>query len=255
MSSSLLSIGSECSHPACNELDFLPIVCRCEKPFCRHHASPESHQCTFQYNLTHVPFRKLRRCDVSDCAEPALNTACLQCNKSFCPVHRHQTSHSCTVSDTPPSEKTMAARALLAKNFPASSSRKVVPQRVVKVPTDPVKLAQYRKIELMKMRHRAIPGDPKDGPSSAPLDQRLHVKVVIEGGSEKVFWFRKMTIAGKVLDFLTAHLKPKSSNESSLQLMKVLAGEDNHVLLNDRTLADQVEDGDTLLIANFDPKA
>ncbi|KAG5645850.1 hypothetical protein DXG03_005192 [Asterophora parasitica] len=92
-------------------------------------------------------------------------------------------------------DKSAAARALLAKNFPAassSSSKKIVSPRIAKVPTDPVKLAQYRKVELMKMRHRATPGDPKDGLSSTPLDQRLHVKITDDGGAEQVFWFRKV---------------------------------------------------------------
>jgi len=48
----------------------------------------------------------------------------------------------------------------------------------------------------MKMRHRAIPGDPKDKPSSVLVDQRLHVKVKLDDPNyprkEGVFWFRKV---------------------------------------------------------------
>jgi len=255
---SLLSIGSQCSHPSCGEIDFLPIICRCDKHFCRHHISPEIHQCTIDpaaNNPTNVPFDKLPRCNANDCFQPSLGMTCSQCYKSFCAAHRHTSSHSCVVEEAAPLEKTAIARALLAKNFSVSSSMKAVAQRVTKVPTDPAKLAQYRKIELMRMRHRASPGDPKDGPSSTPLDQRLHVKVVLTGGVEKVFWFRKRIVTGKVLDLLAAHLKMKSSNESSLQLTKVLANEDNQVLLNDRLIADQVEDGNTLIVAPVDSKA
>lgn len=76
------------------------------------------------------------------------------------------------------------------------------------------------------MRHRAVPGDPKDKPDVVMVDQRLHVKVtgaMDAKGKERVFWFRKVsrlhsmiTVAqltaiqtvgtGKVLDLLAQHL-------------------------------------------------
>jgi hypothetical protein len=94
--------------------------------------------------------------------------------------------------------KNEAAHALLVKHFPgaatASSGRSAsVPTR--KVPTDPKKLAQLQKVELMRMRHRAVPADPKDKPGSIGVDQRLHVKVRCKGDGgaiEKIFWFRKV---------------------------------------------------------------
>jgi hypothetical protein len=46
------------------------------------------------------------------------------------------------------------------------------------------------------MRHHAIPGDPKDKPSSILVDQRLHVKVKLGdpnyAAREGIFWFRKV---------------------------------------------------------------
>jgi len=43
------------------------------------------------------------------------------------------------------------------------------------------------------MRHHAIPGDPKDKPSSILIDQRLHVKVKLDHpAKEGMFWFRKV---------------------------------------------------------------
>lgn len=94
--------------------------------------------------------------------------------------------------------KNEAAHNVLAKHFQtvnkagASSASKPT---IKKRPTDPKKLAQLQKIELMQMRHRAIPGDPKDKPDSVLVDQRLHVKIKDEvdaKGKDKVFWFRKV---------------------------------------------------------------
>lgn len=95
-----------------------------------------------------------------------------------------------------------AARALLAKNFPSTSKTKAAPTaaRAPKIPTDPVKLAQLRKIELMKMRHRAVPLDPKDKLAALLQDDRLHIKVASDDNTEKVFWVRKVglpSLSGK----------------------------------------------------------
>ncbi|KAG6861753.1 hypothetical protein C0995_012758 [Termitomyces sp. Mi166 len=103
--------------------------------------------------------------------------------------------------------------------------RKTTSKRVAKAPTDPVKLAQFRKVELIKMRHRAISGDLKEGPQSVPFDQRLHLKFKGGGDEENVLWFRK-----------------------SLQLNKILDNGDREVLGNNKPIGDLVEDGDTVTV-------
>jgi hypothetical protein len=109
--------------------------------------------------------------------------------------HRHPKSHSCQIKPSV-EHKNETARALLAKNFPSTSKAKVAPlARPTKIPTDPVKLAQFRKIELIKMRHRAVPVDPKDKLSVLPQDDRLHFKMLCEDNTEKVFWVRKVRLA------------------------------------------------------------
>jgi hypothetical protein len=48
----------------------------------------------------------------------------------------------------------------------------------------------------MKMRHRAVPGDPRDNASSISVDQRLHVRVTtdaeLNSEGERLLWFRKV---------------------------------------------------------------
>jgi hypothetical protein len=48
----------------------------------------------------------------------------------------------------------------------------------------------------MKMRHRALPVDPKDKSTSVDIDQRFHLQVIFEGdpSTTKVFWFRKVNL-------------------------------------------------------------
>jgi hypothetical protein len=96
----LLDIGAQCSHSSCNELDFLPIVCRCNRYYCRHHITPDMHSCPVDLaaeNSNHsIPFQKLQRCVVETCGNPSLNAfnahsgaasipaTCSQCQQSFC---------------------------------------------------------------------------------------------------------------------------------------------------------------------------
>jgi hypothetical protein len=89
------------------------------------------------------------------------------------------------------------------KNFP-SQKASAAAQRKAKI-RDPKKLAHFQKVQLMKMRHRAIPANEKDKSSSTPIDHRLHVKVQLVGlkaeslCEEKVFWFRKVNYISYVV--------------------------------------------------------
>lgn len=44
----LMSIGAHCSHPECNQLDFLPFRCSaCRHVYCQEHRSAAAHSCTY----------------------------------------------------------------------------------------------------------------------------------------------------------------------------------------------------------------
>lgn len=70
-------------------------------------------------------------------------------------------------------------------------------RRSVKPPTDPKKLAQIQKVALMKMRHSATAGDPRDKSSTVPANERLHIKARLKVTGmpvqERLIWFRKVT--------------------------------------------------------------
>lgn len=43
----LMGVGSHCTHPECNQLDFLPFKCSgCSQVFCGEHRSCSSHNCS-----------------------------------------------------------------------------------------------------------------------------------------------------------------------------------------------------------------
>ncbi|EIM90521.1 uncharacterized protein STEHIDRAFT_51503 [Stereum hirsutum FP-91666 SS1] len=218
-------IGAHCSLSSCNELDLLPIRCLCDKQYCRKHFLPDDHACPINLTATPQPaLDKLQRCASVNCKKPSLEAfvrssdtnrvpaLCPRCNLAYCASHREPSSHSCPVPLIENPAKNEAAHALLTKHFQvagrtgSSSASNTAPK---KRPTDPKKLAQLQKIELMQMRHRAVPGDPKDKPDTILIDQRLHVKIKDEvdaKGKDRVFWFRKTIGVGKALDLLTAQL-------------------------------------------------
>jgi len=202
----LPQIGAHCSLPSCNVLDFLPLVCQCKATFCSQHISPDLHLCRAVHtnnNAGTTSAPPVQRCALESCQKPSLpaynKTGCSICHKLFCaecvslvgsfvlcihpcPSHRHPETHNC------PSQP---IDAIASKSQYSAVIQKSLRFRSAKPPTDPTKLLQWRKMEVMKMRHRAVCGDPKDKTSSLPPDQRLHVKIHFQD-ADKVFWFRKV---------------------------------------------------------------
>ncbi|KAJ3530713.1 hypothetical protein NMY22_g8455 [Coprinellus aureogranulatus] len=267
--SDLLQVGARCSLSSCNINDFLPITCKCGHTFCREHIFPDSHGCSAVSTSAASGAEaqegnektKLCRCSVEGCSKPTMfaftatpeRETCNQCNKAFCVGHRYPDTHACAPhpNTTAPSTSQSAARALLEKNFGsnlAGSSTRAPKAKPTfgakKPPSDPVKLAQYRKVQLMKMKHSAQPADPKDTPGSVPQGLRLVVGVSYDR-QERAFWFREGISTGKAVDLLASQFQVKESK--SMSLVKLNAS-GNVPLHNARPLAEEAADGDTLLL-------
>ncbi|KAI0811105.1 hypothetical protein BC629DRAFT_1672292 [Irpex lacteus] len=276
----LPAIGAHCALDTCNVNDFLPIRCRCDRLFCKDHISPETHTCPTLQNedksTGSAPQWKLQRCAVEKCNEPSLDayvvddsdtkdrppTTCERCKRSFCAKHRTPASHSCTAPlPDQPLPRNEAAKAILAQIFPAKasasstatgSSSTVPAKRKIPTLSNPKKAAQIRQVELMKMRHRAQPADPRDKNRNVPIGERLHVKVSAEGkDEEKLFWFQKTMTTGKALDILASHVGMSSDKAQPLYLCRNMTAseqDDSLALENDKLLADQIEDGTSLIL-------
>ncbi|ETW85566.1 hypothetical protein HETIRDRAFT_448635 [Heterobasidion irregulare TC 32-1] len=283
-----LTGAAHCALPSCNELDLLPIRCICGTQYCRKHFTRDAHACPVDpaalRSTAAAAFAPLLRCALTTCSKPSLeaytssstaddperiSARCPRCHLAYCATHRTPVSHSCPIPEPAPAPKDPSAHALLAKYFPSASTSTVTskptpPPRQRSIPTDPKKLAQLQKLELMKMRHRAVPGDPKDSTRTAvPVDQRLHVKLSPHAAEssppglgtstkpESVFWFRKTTGTGRALDLLADHLHTSAPAGHFLQLAKISPTEEATVLRTDQPLVDQVEDGALLSISTI----
>ncbi|OBZ75474.1 AN1-type zinc finger protein 1 [Grifola frondosa] len=261
------SIGAHCSVSSCNVNDFLPIRCKCEHLFCKDHILPESHSCPVDPSARDsvIPFPRLHRCAAVNCSKPSLDSyvsdsadvvgrtpaVCVRCQLSFCAVHRDAKAHSCAAIDPSATSSTNeTARAMLAKYFPPVSGSTKTP-RSSKPSVNPKKAAQLCQVELMKMRHHAQPGDPKDKGSSVLLEQRIHLMIrrADDNLPERSFWFRKTIGTGRVIDLLASHFALSISDSSPLYLAKNMPNEGGpEHLRTDLLLSAQVEDGSHLLL-------
>ncbi|KAI0029308.1 hypothetical protein K488DRAFT_56634 [Vararia minispora EC-137] len=264
----LRPIGAHCALPSCNELDLLPLTCFCDRQFCKRHIFPGTHDCPVDRSAisssSASPPEKLRRCaflkcpkisleayiaGVGDAATGRVPALCSRCRLAYCATHREPASHSCPTPEPSTKRKNEGAHAILAERFsPPTSS---APKPKAKALTDPKKLAALRKVEVMKMKHHAVPADRRDTATSIPLEQKLFVKVRAEGiRDDKVFWVRKSTGAGRALDLLSAQFNLSSTDAQPLQL-SLADNPESVVLRNDVSLSEQVEDGSLLTISRL----
>lgn len=105
-------------------------------------------------------------------------------------------------AETAKNNKNRLARSLLAKHFPKPIPKATSPSPPAQTgqgkitSSDPKQLAMTQKIQAIKLRQRAIPGDPKDKGANVSLDQKLHVYVKLEGNDAvSVLWFRKVNVS------------------------------------------------------------
>ena len=91
-------------------------------------------------------------------------------------------------------ERNSTAQEILARNFPVSGSGPSKTKSRTAVTKNPAKLATIRKVELMKMRQKAKPGDPKV--TSIGMSDRHYVLAKCnEIGNFSAFWFLKVNMS------------------------------------------------------------
>ena len=126
--------------------------------------------------------------------------------------HRFPSSHSCSPIARPTTtEKNARARELLKKNFPQSSSgsEKQTTSRIVRSRNTAAAQAQIMKVQSMKIRQTARPGDPKT--TFLRPSERHNVLIKFdETNTEKTLWFDKVGPYSTITVFVRS-LKPMRS--------------------------------------------
>ncbi|KAI5637315.1 hypothetical protein NE865_10045 [Phthorimaea operculella] len=104
------TLGEHCQQPNCNQIDFLPIQCKCGKVFCREHFNDHclSGDCELAPEPKEVNFKnedKIYKCSEAGCRKGNLHEMlCAKCGKHYCIEHRFHPS--CPEID----DETMAAK-------------------------------------------------------------------------------------------------------------------------------------------------
>merc|ERR1712110_328514 len=106
-------LGTHCSLPTCNRLDYLPFKCNnCAENFCENHwksgqhncsKSPVEHSSTFdnvaeKTTITTVKKKKPKQnpCKMPNCSGHNLvRMGCGECGLNFCVKHRFPDEHQC----------------------------------------------------------------------------------------------------------------------------------------------------------------
>ncbi|KAG9097205.1 hypothetical protein FRC06_007844 [Ceratobasidium sp. 370] len=171
------------------------------------------------------------------------------------PRHRHTDAHGCVpVSGPPVVDKKAEAQALLTKLFPDAKAGGTSTGRVRPPPTDPVKQAKLRAIELMKMKHKAVSADPSLARGSGiQAGDRIHLRVTYAPlKSDKVLWYRKDIVTGKAVDLAGRALSVSREDGRGMRFVRGREIDGALDLKNDLTLGGQVEDGDEVQLVKDD---
>ncbi|EJD53422.1 hypothetical protein AURDEDRAFT_180921 [Auricularia subglabra TFB-10046 SS5] len=276
---SLVDVGSRCS--SCGTVDFLPIRCAiCTREYCGNdiHGHPCSppHPEPQPAPPAPVQSQRLERCAFQPCDRLSLDSMsvhaqvlCPACARAFCAYHREPASHQCVPLPHEPEEPRNAeARAILRKHFPdLPQQSSPAPSRTQKPITDPAKLRRLEALEVMKLRHRAKPADPRD--TNVPQQNRIHVRVNLRNrppGDNKLLWFKKARSAptlishpltpspqsvstGRAVDLCATLFNINRTGELALYEIRPTTPSALVRLPNERALEDSVSDGTNLILA------
>ncbi|XP_044745931.1 AN1-type zinc finger protein 1-like [Coccinella septempunctata] len=246
------SVGSQCCHENCKQLDFLPYVCSCSKTFCLEHFSHHSLSCQVKDNIV----SELKTIDnVLTCSEEGCNERgivpliCQNCKKHFCVRHRH--IGECKRKTE---EEFLAAREKLAIpsrqfNEAKANTDKEISKSIENAKKNEKKRKLACKIQLMRLKGRAV------GLKSIPTTDRLHFNIVLPSKSEKAVFISKTWTLGKAIDAIAQECSLQNNNNKSGELKLRLFKTDKTILskvMSDSILdllhKESIIDGETLII-------
>ncbi|GAA6000289.1 hypothetical protein JCM10207_007942 [Rhodosporidiobolus poonsookiae] len=204
-------IGTHCAVPACNALDFLPLVCpHCSSAFCSPHAPPSAHACAADPSL------RILTAATRSASGPELRELLAKRYK--------REEATLTPEEVAWKEKQQAAmdklRASMSKSKAATGAKGGASTSTGAATAKKVSPA----IELMKLKQRAKPADPKHvkREGDVPMAERVFLTVRFEEEVREV-WVSKAVTAGKALDLCANLFGLNNQNASTRDPAKLLS--------------------------------
>ncbi|KAF9807510.1 hypothetical protein SFRURICE_006006 [Spodoptera frugiperda] len=171
------TLGEHCQYKDCNQVDFLPLQCKCGKVFCREHFNEHclSGECELAPKPKEVNLKnddQIFRCSEKGCRKGNLHEMlCSKCHKHFCIEHRFHPS--CPEID----DETMAAKIeqLEAPRRQFREANKHLQEKITenirKALQSSAKVKTASKIHLMRIKQKAV------GPKTIPASDRVYFAI------------------------------------------------------------------------------
>ncbi|XP_063383463.1 AN1-type zinc finger protein 1-like [Cydia fagiglandana] len=171
------TLGEHCMFQNCNQIDFLPLQCKCGKVFCREHFTEHSlsGECELAPEPKEIKLKsddQIFRCSSKGCRKGSLHEIlCPKCEKHFCIEHRFHPS--CPEID----DETMAAKIeqLEAPRRQFHEANKHLQEKITenirKALQSTAKVKTASKIHLMRIKQKA------KGPKSIPASDRVYFAI------------------------------------------------------------------------------
>ncbi|XP_053609812.1 AN1-type zinc finger protein 1-like [Plodia interpunctella] len=171
------TLGEHCQHSGCNQVDFLPLQCKCAKVFCRVHFNEHCHSgvCELAPEPKEVNLKnddQIFKCSDKECRKGNLHEMlCEKCKKHYCIEHRFHPS--CPEID----DETMAAKIeqLAAPRRQFREANKYLQEKITenirKALQSSAKVKTASKIHLMRIKQKA------KGPKTVPATDRVYFAI------------------------------------------------------------------------------
>ncbi|XP_026488179.2 AN1-type zinc finger protein 1-like [Vanessa tameamea] len=171
------SLGEHCQNSTCNQVDFLPLQCKCGMVFCRVHFTEHcvSGDCELAPKPRDINLQsddQIYRCSESGCRKGNLHEMlCNKCHKHYCIEHRFHPS--CPEID----DETMAAKIeqfeAPRRQFQEANKhlQDKITENIRKALQSSAKVKTASKIHLMRIKQKAL------GPKSVSTADRVYFAI------------------------------------------------------------------------------
>ena len=252
----LPNVGKQCAFESCNQLDFLPIICKwCTLSFCKLHSQADLHECKSSDTSPKKaeiidPNPKSYPCTHGECKNKELAPIiCDKCSQQFCLKHRLPGDHNC--------------KSVPEKDARSSMSGKEKVESIIGRPlqtsTKPKKVSAKNSKTAAKVLEMKLKMKAKGDGNSIVLSERIYLNIQKDSQLVPLFFHRNWTI-GKIIDCITKMLKLENKNNvAGAAKWRLFADNDeddncgvtSRILLPTEKIVSEIFDEDIYCLNNF----
>lgn len=257
------NLGKHCAQEHCNQLDFLPLQCRCGKVFCSEHLNTHIQTCIESKFLSEDELRTIENifiCSKQGCKERSVvPLVCQRCKKHFCIHHRHLTE--CEEKSKTEIEKERERYAEPVRQFQEAKAAvdKEIENSLSQAKKKHKNKEMAAKVQLMKIKNKA------SGQKSIPTTDRVYFNIILPQNVDKAVksipvFVSKTWSLGRAIDAVADECKLQNNNNKSTgPRLRLFKSDDKNIVSSNMALnfgsliSDKViVDGEDLIIEYVD---